>query len=264
MLGKMMKYDLMFGAGKYAFMAALTAALLIAAVAASTLDNMLIMGLSIFFGIVATVVYAVMYLVISIRHLATQLCSNESYLGYSLPSSSHTLVLSKLLCIFIWGVVTLLLVVFFWAVGIGGIALSQSEISLGELWGEIGNAMRMAGVNFGAIISFISWTGLTSSLMSLALLGFCVVLCNVPFLKERGIGIVTGVVGYFVLQTALNYVIARGVALFFNPNNFVYNNTDIITDIGAMTAYFSIAYTAAAVGLYFLTVYMVDKHKFIG
>jgi len=266
MLGKMMKYDLMFGAKKYAFMAALTAALLLIAVATSRLESQLIMGLAIFFAVIATIIYSVMYVVISVRHLSTQLCSNESYLNYNLPASPHTLVLSKLICIFLWGIVTLLLITFFWAVGIGGIALANSEMSLREAWGEMVNAMRMIGMNDNdvrSIISMISWTGLTTSLMSLSLLGFCVSLCNVPFLKERGIGVVTGVVGFFAIQFGISYAIGE-IGTFIANRFFDTAALDISYAIRASTTYLSIAYMVAAIGFYFLTVYTVDKHRFIG
>jgi hypothetical protein len=265
MLGKMMKYDLMFGARIYAFMAALTGALILITVGTQAIDSQFIGGVSLFFAIIATVVYAVMFIVISIRHLSTQLCSNESYMNYCFPASTHSLVLSKLLCIFLWGIVSLLLLIFFWSVGIGGIMLAQSEMTLREIWNTIVTETSRMGIrNIGNILSTLSWVGLASSIMSLCLLGFCVTLCNIPFLKERGIGIVTGVVGFFVLQYAINNIINSIATVIFNNMTLDIFDYGFVTELRTPVIYISLAYMVAAVGLYFLTVYTVDKHRFIG
>lgn len=268
MLGKLIKYDLMFGAKKYAIMAALTAAFLAVAAIGATLESELVFGLAIFLAVIATVVYAVMYIVISIRHLSSQLCSTESYLGYSLPTSTHTLVLSKLISIFIWGVVTTAIIVFFWVVGIGGVALAQSEISLGDLWNEMVRSMQMAGIGEGgmsSIVSLLIWMGITASLMSISLLGLSVAVCNIPFLKERGIGTVTGVVGYFVLIFAINFAFGKIGEIFIENgaelNQLLQNFSPYVDSI---TIFYSIASVIVAVGVYFLTVYTVEKHRFIG
>lgn len=270
MLGKMIKYDIMFGAKKYGIMAALSAALIVVAVAAASLNSEMVLGISLFLAVVATVVYVVMYIVISVRHLSTQLCSNESYLGYSLPASAHTLVLSKLISILIWGVVTIALIIFFWVVGIGGIALAQSEITLKELWEGIISGFKQLGMNengISSMLSMVTWICITASLMSVCLLGFSVAVCNIPFLKERGIGTVTGVVGYFVLYYGISYALSK-IGNLFNINDISYDFMDSLsgfdTAIRSFGVFYSIAFLVVAVGFYFLTVYTVDKHRFIG
>lgn len=268
MLGKLIKYDLMFGAKKYAIIAALTAAFLVVAAVAASLESELVLGIAIFLAVIATIVYAVMYIVISVRHLSTQLCSAESYLSYSLPTSTHTLVLSKLISIFIWGAVTAAIIIFFWVVGIGGVALAESEMSLGDLWYEITRAMQMSGIGEGgtnSLVSMFIWMCVTSSLMSISLLGLCVAVCNIPFLKERGIGTVTGVVGYFVLIFAINYAFGKIGEIFIeNGAELDQLLRNFRPYVDSITIFYSIASVIVAVGVYFLTVYTVEKHRFIG
>ncbi|MCL1819858.1 MAG: hypothetical protein FWG36_04290 [Oscillospiraceae bacterium] len=269
MLGKLMKYDIMFGARKYAFMAALTAALLIIAFAANSLNAELIAGFSIFFAIIATVVYSVMYLVISIQHLSTQLCSKESYLGYSLPVSAHSLVLSKLLCILIWGIVTTVLTIFFWTVGIGGIAMADSGYSLGQMWQEITSAMQQSGIGDSSLRSML-WMllsiGISSSVMFVCLLGFCVSLTNVPFLKERGIGTVTGVVGFFVIPSVVYYIMGKVGELFYGNGGAAIEAFDSVFDVTIRNVgiYYTLATALVSAVIYFATVRIVEKHRFIG
>jgi hypothetical protein len=246
-------------------MAALTAGLILLTVTTMTLNVDFLAAAAMFFAVIATVVYGVMYVIISIRHLSTQLCSNESYMNYSLPASSHTLVLSKLICILLWGIVSLLLIVFFWIVGVGGIMLAESEMSLSEIWNAIVAGLGRAGIrNISSILSMVSWIGISLSIMSLCLLGFCVTLCNVPALKERGIGVVTGVVGFFVMQYTIYNIISSIVGAIFRNVDFDIFSSDFIYSLRAPAICTSIAYMVAAIGLYFLTVYTVDKHRFIG
>ena len=264
MLGKMIKYDIMFGARKYAVMAALTGALLIVAAAAARLDSMLVTGIAMFLAVIATTIYSIMYIVISVRHLHSQLCSNESYLGYSLPASPHTLVASKLICILIWGVVTAALITFFWAVGIGGIALANSGVTLGDFWRDMSNMLRSIGATDAEIRSalfLLLGTGISISVLTVVLLGFSVSLCNVPFLKERGLGTVTGVVSFFVAGIGINWLVARIGSPFFRGT---YSLDEFSGAIAGAGIYLTAAYLIAAIGMYFLTVYIVDKHRFIG
>lgn len=266
MLVKLIKYDLMFGAKKFAFMAALSAALIVLTVAGGTLENELLFGLGMFLAVIATITYGVLYVVTSIRHLSSQLCSKESYLGYSLPVSSHTLVLSKFISIIIWGIVTIALVIFFWVVGIGGIMLAQTDVTLKEIWDIMITSMQEIGLslsNIDSMFSMLLWMGITSSLMSVSLLGFSVVLCNVPFLKERGIGTVSGVVSFLGLSTLISYALGK-IGNSFDTSSISNFSGTFDTAARNLSLFYSIAFIALAIVFYFLTVYVVDKHKFIG
>lgn len=199
MLGKMIRYDLRFGAKKYALIAALTAALLLLAAFGSLISNGVITGLGIFFAALASVAFLVLFIVISVQHLYTHLCGRESYLSFSLPVSVHTLLLSKLICILFWAVVTGVLLLAFWFIGVDFIFLRQSGQSLITMWRTVVDSMptELTWLYNDMLPRLLPLT-VVSILMSITELAFCVSLVNVPAFKERNLGIVMGIAFYFI------------------------------------------------------------------
>lgn len=269
MLGKLIKYDVRFGAKKYAFMAAMTAALLIVAVIAYAVNIQVVSGLFIFLAVIATIAYAIMYLVVSVQHLYRQLCSRESYLTYSLPVSPHSLIQSKLIAIVFWGVVTSVVVILFWLVAVNGMILSREGLSLGSIWDTATNYMRgEAGIELSPFVAQVLVMGVLQFGMNVCLMAFSVSLANVPFLKERNWGVAAGVTGFIVLTNiaGLTPVFIWWLIEKIGGSDIfaITSGPQVNTMMSGLTWISAASYIVFAAVFYFLTVRMVDKHRFIG
>ena len=269
MLGKLIKYDIRFGAKKYAFMAALTAAALIVAVISLALKSELVSVLFIVLAVVATIAYAVMYIVVSVQHLYKQLCRRESYLNYSLPVSPHSLILSKIITILFWGIVTAAVVVLFWLVAVDRMVLAQKGMSLRLVWDTAVQFVRTdGGFELSPLMAKALIMGIIQSIMTVCMAAFCVSLANVPYLKERNWGVATGVVGFIVMYNVIGLIPMFIWWLIEKAGG----GTDVYNVAGArinemmtgLTWVSGITYVVFAIVFYFLTVRMVDKHRFIG
>ena len=263
MLSKLIKYDIQYGARKYALMAALTLGLLIMAGTGRLLGSNVMVGLGIAFAVMASVAFAVVYVVISVSHLYTQLCGRESYLSHSLPVSAHALVLSKLICILIWGVVTVLMLAVFWLVGVELIFLRPGGQSLIAAFREFISVIqpeewdlvrRYAPLAVAVLI--------TAILKSVTEFGLCVSLTNIPSLKERNLGILAGILSYLVGTQTLGMIslVIYGLLEKLRGGAFRVETADEAMRFMIYLVISSAIFTAA---FYTLTIRITEKHKSI-
>lgn len=262
MLGKLVKYDLQFGAKKYAFVAALSAALVLLAALVRLSELPAVLGIVLFLAILASMVFAVMYYVISVWHLHSQLCGRESYFSYSLPVSHHTLLVSKLICILFWGVVVSALLVIFWVVGVEFIFLRPEGQSLisevqaffrSEIWRELSR------YSVPIVVLMI-----VAMLQQVIYMGLCVSLVNVPALKERSLGAPAGIVAY--LFGAQLIAAGQFFLLWVYGRIRGLENLDIMTDPagGMEMLIFMILFNAAiTVVCYAVTAWLIGKKRSI-
>lgn len=264
MLGKMIRYDLRFGAQKYAMIAVLTAGLLLMAGVGSLIRNEIITGLAIGLAALASVVFVVLYVVISVQHLYTQLCGRESYLSYSLPVSTHTLLLSKLICILFWGFVTAIFLVVFWLIGVEFAFLRPEGQSFAAIWQAAKDAMPpdFAGSGIFTLVGVLMVVG---AFQQVAQYAFCVSLVNVPALKERNAGIAAGVVSYLIggqiigsISLLIYWLIQR---VQYPERAFMQINT--APEITQFLIFFMVFSAIMTVVFYFVAARLVDKHRSI-
>lgn len=266
MLAKMIRYDLRFGSRKYALMAAMTAALLLMAAFGRLVNNNIIMGLGIFFAILASVAYLVLYVVISIQHLYSQLCGRESYLSYSLPVSVHTLLLSKLICILFWAIVTFLLLAVFWLVGVELIFLRPEG---GSSVRSIREALdSLSSVERAEILSMFPVTAATivvGIFQQVAQFAFCVSLVNVPALKERNLGVAAGILVYLFGSQAIGMVEFGALWGFerIRWGNNAFWNMDTPAATIPFLMYFLVCGVILTVGYYAAAAYLIGRKRSI-
>lgn len=285
MLGKLIKYDLRFGAKKYAFMSAMVAALLAVSALAMLFRNQTVFVMFLITAIIATIAFAVVYIVVSIQHLYSQLCSRESYLNYSLPVSPHSLILSKIITILFWGVVTTLIIILFWVTAVSGITLAETGRSIGEWWNALADGIKAeAGFDFNVTMLLSLVMGCLQFVMTVCLAVFCVSLSNLPYLKERNWGIATGVAGFLVLYNVIGlipvFIYWLSEKIGGNADPFGINTTVLYEDMGGaltvtatpwindmmsgLTWVSGVVYVLFAAVFYLLAVKIADKHRFIG
>lgn len=268
MLGKMIKYDLLFGFKKYMFMTALTAALLITALIARAFDNDFINGLFTGFAVIASVAFFVLFVVISVQHLYTQLCSRESYLSYTLPVSPHTLLLSKLITISLWFVYMSALLLLFWGLAVFQMVLYESGMSFSSLIDIIRQQFEMAGgTNFTQIAVLFTAFILLSTISNLPMISWCVSLANVPALKERGLGVAAGIVSYIALNSSVGFIPIAIFALKEKISGHSFVSTELFSDGMVLVSDFLWIYIlfsiAATAGFYALTIITMKKQRSI-
>ncbi|GHU95536.1 ABC transporter permease [Clostridia bacterium] len=267
MLGKLIKYDLRFGAKTYAFMAALTAALLLIMGAGRLIKSDLLFGLFLAFAIMASLAFFVLYIVISVRHLYSQMCGNESIMGYTLPVSPHTLVLSKLVSMLIWAVATAALLVLYWWLAIDAMILRPQGMSLSEMFSGGLDLLSHSGLTldagFWAAVTALLIIGVVQFIVTLSA---CTAIANIPVLKERGAGVAVGVCTFIfggqIVYTLLTVIYGAATN---SAGAAWYEALDMNTaeEITNYLIFHCVAGAVIAVALYFVTVWLTDKKRSI-
>ncbi|GHV37091.1 hypothetical protein FACS18949_17170 [Clostridia bacterium] len=267
MLGKLIKYDLRFGAKTYAFMAALTAGLLLIMGAGRLIKSDVLFGLFFAFAIMASLAFIILYIVISVRHMYSQMCGSESIMGYTLPVSPHTLVLSKLVSLLVWAAATTALMVAYWFLVIDLMFLRPEGRSLAEMFRVAGEFLEANG--FPLEQGF--WTALIA-LMIIGVIQFavtlsaCTAIANIPALKERGAGVAVGVCTFIfggqIVYTLLMLIYGAANS---GANTQWYEALDMntVAEITNYLTFYCAVGAVISVVLYFVTVWLVDKKRSI-
>jgi hypothetical protein len=272
MLGKTIKYDLLFGYKSYLSMTGLLVGLMILSIAAGLSGNGVLLALSVMVSLFATMALAIMYVAISIGFLNKQLCRRESYFGYTAPVSAHTNILSKNITLAIWGVFTVLVITLFWVVVIAVVGTRNLDMSFAEIISYLFNTIREELKNtpqLWAVLGFMLSTSLVNCIFGVVYLVYCATLVNVPALKERSLGLPAAVVAYFIGSNILSFVpvilwdlyMHFGSGLTLEELNAVGSADKMFMH---MVTSFTVIYTVATLGFialfYFLSVRNVKKH----
>lgn len=202
MLGKLIKYDLMFGSKKYLLMGALLLALLVTMLVVSLIGNEVLIVLTIVLAAIASIAYLVMYLVISVQHLYQQLVKRESYLSYTLPVTTNQLLLSKLLTITIWGAALTVAIIVFWFTAVDRMLVWQLNTSLYQ---EIAAILPDAQLTGQFIFSILLQT-LSGMIYSMGMLAFSISLVNIPWLKVKGMGVAAAVLFWIFGGQVISFI----------------------------------------------------------
>ena len=257
---KLISYDITVGAKKYFMMTALLFALFIGAIMTSAAGIGIISGFFIMMAVLGSVAYSIVYVIISIMHFHSQLIGKQSYLSHTLPVSAAPLVISKFIAIFIWGFFTAATLFIFWSLFITVIDPGNGE-NIRAFIGQINDAMYVYyGIdNFTRLMI---WVFLSNYLFMAALMGVFISLINVPFFKNRNIGVAVAVIG-IIAGSQLIGVFQLLLWLFVNIDGFAAVLNDDITGSALLNLFDITIITniTAALPLFALTVYIINKHR---
>ncbi|GHV08074.1 ABC transporter permease [Clostridia bacterium] len=271
MLGKLIKYDLRFGAKQYAFVGAITAALILLMGFGRVTNQEWMTVLFMVLAVMATVALLVLYVVISVRHMYTQMCGNESIMGYTLPVSPHSLLLSKLISMLIWAVATVGAVILFWWLAVDLMFLRPEGESLKDVFGFAMDQLAQLGIEItsGAWLGF-GVTFVVGYLQFITALALCTAIANIPALKERGSGVVVAVLCFLfggqIINTASTWIYglvtktATGGVFGFN---FDTPESQVIETISNLMVFQCVSAAVQCVIFYFLAVWIMDRKRSI-
>ena len=185
MLGKLIKYDLLFGMKRYFVIFLLIAGTWITGLIVSCINIDTLSSMYIAMNLLLTVLLFGAYFITSLQFFYNSLSSGESYFNYTIPVKPFSLVISKLLVIWMWGAVLTGAIILTW------LSLFKTMLT------PMGVAFEMPR----EYTSMLVIMAVTQVIMQSCLLAFAISILNVPRMKTSGSGIVlVAIIAYAMTQ----------------------------------------------------------------
>ncbi len=253
MLGKLLKYDFKAGAQIITTIIISMALLLCFSLALIPIHNNILNSIIIVVSVFASIGLFASFVIVRILHFYNTMTKNESYFTYSIPVSINKIVFSKVFTSFIWGIISILTIVFFWVI----------------LLNFMNNGSYIAGFP-NSIALFTIVIGLSQFIFMMMLMAFSISLSVYPRFKNKNTGIVISVISYIVLYYGLGIVqlifLAISQLIQGNLQNILNNNLSEDRLIDVMNTSILpavIIYLLFGAIFYYLTVKIFSKHKSI-
>jgi|GEM_PF-5548496 len=195
MLKKMIKYDLMFGAKRYGSLLLLLCGTWLSGLLLSLIKNSYLNSIFIKMNIIVSVILFGAYAITGITLLHNALGGDEAYFNYTIPVKTSSLVLSKLVAVWLWGIAV-----------IGSLFLVWISFDYMLFDSSLLNSLSDKMIKATVLICTAQFAIIT------CIVAFTVSLCNTPKMKSTNIGILLATVIAYGLTQAVG-LIELGISL---------------------------------------------------
>lgn len=148
-----------------------------------------------FMASITSIVICVVY---CITAFFNTMSGNQSYLTYTIPYKTTHIIFSKMLAAVIWIVLCIALNILVWAIYNANVGL----VDFAQLWASL-----------EGLQSFLAMVIITQFIYIICLVSFCVSLTVLPVFRNKGVGVVAGIVGYVVLNFVSSIIEIAGILL---------------------------------------------------
>lgn len=190
MLVKLVKYDLLFGLKRYGVLFLLLCGTWISGLVISLINNSYLNSAFLFINIIISVLFVGAYIINSLQLFYNALSGDESYLNYTIPVNTVSLVLSKLLAIWFWG-----------AAMVGTLILTWVSF-YHTLLAKMGIEFQIKSEILDPVINM----GIAQFIMLSCLLAFSISIFNTPRLKVTNSGMAVVAIVSYVLTQAVGVI----------------------------------------------------------
>lgn len=257
MLGKLLKYELK--ATARTFLPLYGAILVVSIVVRLAFSNFqhaeLFMGISALTLFGLFVALAVLTLLVIVQRFNNNLLSDEGYLMFTLPVSTHSLVLSKLFASIIWVIVSVAVsFVAFCVIAVNGVFLSE----LPSIWSEL--SALLDKINYQHWLILIQFLAVLLSEFIYFVMTIYTALSVSQIVPSNKHRMLVAFFAFFAMNIVLGSVTGGIFSAFAFTQDFLMSATTALASVN-MLFFISILWNLAfGTGLYFVTNYLLKRH----
>jgi len=255
--GKLLKYDIRAGAKTYSLVYIVLAVLAAITALSCLVDITLVNGFVSTTAILGSVACAVVIIVASIKQVYAQICGRESYLTYTLPVGTASIVLSKAINIIMWVILAVAGLALYWVM--------YYKIGPADIKETID--MLIASITEGGEVGSLLLVAVTMSIISsVFLLILCAGIANLPQLKNRNAGVPIAVVAWYGISQVIGFVFVGVWFVYIILNggeisNEYLNNPETSGFLGALSNIMLIGYAVATALFFAISVKLIGKKR---
>lgn len=212
-----------------------------------------VIAIGILYGVLVLFVSvaAMLYVIFGIQHYAESVYGKQGYLLHTLPVSTVSILLSKLVAVLLWGLLSMVIACLAFGLLIGSMGVWP------EFWSEAWpNFIQLIQENpsttFQIILFFLS-----SAIFSWMHIFFACSLGSLPTFSNRGTKILMGIVFYFA--TSILFGMIGGNILVNAAKYLNYETATSIVNHGLLSS--SILQLIGSVVMFVISAYLMKKHK---
>ena len=213
MLIKLIRYNLYSCKNRYFTILPVMGGLLLLSFIMRLFQSYIIDNIMQTISIVATVVAIIVCALMIVTDTYSKFCGRESTLLYSIPTTTHHILLAQLLCSLIWIVYTLISLFVFWVIWFFLILPAQFQEAV---WNQLNTLLSDPAFLKGILMSGIA------IINYLCLLFLCAVIINIPAFQYRNMGMASGIAAWVIIGqgSGLLYVGIWAVSLITSGGTF--------------------------------------------